>query len=80
MSDMNELAAQLEALRSENAALKEKQVRKISYKVSEKGAVSVYGLGRWPVTLYANQMKSLLERREGILAFIEDNIDSLSIK
>lgn len=56
------MRAQLEALLAENAALKAKaQSRQAtSLKVSAKGAVSVYGLGKWPVTLYAAQMSKLL--------------------
>lgn len=49
-------------------------------KVSEKGAVSVYGLGRFPVTLYASQMLNLLEKRDEIVEFIAANADRLKSK
>lgn len=52
----------------------------ISMKVSEKGAVSIYGLGRFPVTLYGEQWKSLLGKAEDILAFIDENAESLKTK
>lgn len=48
----DDIQAELERLRAENAALKQKRNSAVSMKVSEKGAVSVYGLGRFPVTLY----------------------------
>jgi len=52
----------------------------LSLKVSEKGGLSVYGLGRWPVTLYASQWESLLAKRDDILAFIKANDQRLSRK
>ena len=54
MSD-DELKAELERLRTENAALKRGASSGIRMKVSEKGAVSVYGMGRFPITLYKEQ-------------------------
>ena len=54
MSD-EELKAELERLRNENAALKKGAPTGIRMKVSEKGAVSIYGMGRFPVTLYKEQ-------------------------
>ena len=53
---------------------------KLKIKVSEKGALSIYGMGRWPVTLYRGQMERLLEGAEQIRAFIDANADSLSVK
>src|SRR5690349_3525400 len=50
-----ELLAQIEALKAENAKLKEARNAKISFKVSEKGPLSCYGMGRWPVTFYRGQ-------------------------
>ncbi len=50
MSD-EDLKAELERLRSENALLKNKKQSGITLKVSEKGALSLYGMGRFPVTL-----------------------------
>jgi hypothetical protein len=68
-----ELQAELERLKAENAALKARGARGVSMKVSEKGAVSVYGLGRFPVTLYQEQWLKLLELAEEIRAFIREN-------
>ena len=59
MSD-EEVRAELERLRKENAALKKGAPSGIRLKVSEKGAVSVYGMGRFPVTLYKEQWLKLL--------------------
>ncbi len=53
---------------------------KLSCKVGAKGGVSVYGLGRFPVTLYGAQWERLLNHRDSILAFIDANADTLSVK
>lgn len=53
---------------------------KVSLKVTEKGGVSVYGLGRFPVTLYKGQWERLLGAKEQIEAFIKANEASLSVK
>jgi hypothetical protein len=52
----------------------------VSFKVSEKGAVSVYGLGRFPVTLYLEQWNKLLSNVEELKAFIEANKSKLKTK
>lgn len=79
-----ELQAELSKLRAENAALKagQGQGRALSCKVSEKGAVSVYGMGQWPVTLYRGQWDRLLAKESVVMinAFIKANEDRLSIK
>jgi hypothetical protein len=75
-----ELKAELERLKAENASLKARGSKGISMKVSEKGAVSVYGLGRFPVTLYQEQWLKLLEVAEDIRAFIRDNAERLKKK
>ena len=62
---------ELTRLRAEVAALKAEKTRPLSFKVSEKGAVSVYGLQRFPVTLYAEQWTRLLDEGDKIRAFIE---------
>lgn len=81
MSDPNELLAELERLKRENEQLKKPAARgTISFKVSEKGAVSVYGLGRFPVTLYKEQWGKLLERKDEVLQFIKDNESQLKAK
>jgi hypothetical protein len=79
MSDDN-MKAELEKLKAENAALKKTSSRGLSMKVSQKGALSIYGLGRFPVTLYKEQWKKLLDLKSDILAFIEANNDELKAK
>lgn len=77
-----DIQAELERLRKENEALKAKpaQVGALSMKVSEKGGLSVYGLGRFPVTLYKEQWLKLLKATEDIKEFIEKNSDRLKTK
>ena len=79
---MNEdqMRAELERLRAENEALKSRSSRGVSMKVSEKGALSVYGLGRFPVTLYKEQWTKLLDMADDIRAFIRDNESKLKTK
>ncbi len=72
MSD-EDLKAELERLRNENAALKKGAATGITMKVSEKGALSIYGMGRFPVTLYKEQWLKLLGMSDVIRAFIEAN-------
>jgi len=67
-------------LRSENAALKKGAATGISMKVSEKGALSIYGMGRFPVTLYKEQWLKLLGMSEDIRAFIAANDGQLKTK
>ena len=74
------LQAELERLRAENAALKARTAKGISLKVSEKGGVSVYGLGRFPVTLYKEQWGKLLDMAEDIRAFIREHEPELKTK
>lgn len=78
MSD--DLQAELERLRAENEALKKSGRGNLSMKVSEKGALSVYGMGRFPVTLYKEQWLRLLGMADEIRAFIEANADRLKTK
>ena len=75
-----EQRAELERLRAENDQLKNKGVRGLSLKVSEKGGVSVYGLGRFPVTLYKEQWEKLLAMADDLKKFIRDNADKLKVK
>lgn len=75
-----DLQAELARLKAENEALKQKRNVAVSMKVSEKGAVSVYGLGRFPVTLYQEQWQKLLAMADDIKTFIEENRDKLKVK
>jgi hypothetical protein len=75
-----DLKAELERLRSENAALKKGAATGITMKVSEKGALSIYGMGRFPVTLYKEQWLKLLGMAEDIRAFIAANDGQLKTK
>jgi hypothetical protein len=79
MSD-EDLRAELERLRAENEALKAKVTRATTIKVSEKGGVSVYGLGRFPVTLYKEQWLKLLSMADDIKRFIAENESRLRVK
>ena len=79
MSD-DTLRDELERLRRENEALKKGGARGVSLKVSEKGGVSVYGLGRFPVTLYKEQWTRLLDMSDEIRAFIAANDSRLKSK
>jgi len=76
----DEMKTELERLRAENERLKTRQTRGMSLKVSEKGGVSVYGLGRFPVTLYKEQWTKLLDMAGDIRAFIKENEEKLKTK
>jgi hypothetical protein len=76
----DELRKELEKLRAENEALKRSSSRGLSMRVSEKGAVSVYGLGRFPVTLYKEQWIRLLDMADDVQAFIKQNEGQLKTK
>lgn len=79
MSD-EELKAELERLRKENESLKKGAASGISMKVSEKGALSIYGMGRFPVTLYKEQWLKLLDMSDDLRRFIEENNSKLKSK
>lgn len=81
MSDVD-LKAELERLKRENEELKATRKRggALSLKVSQKGAVSLYGMGRFPVTLYKEQWQKLLGFGEEIKAFIQENDGQLKAK
>ena len=79
MSD-DDLKNELERLRNENAALKKGAATGITMKVSEKGGLSVYGMGRFPITLYKEQWLKLLDMSDDIRAFIAVNEGTLKAK
>jgi len=79
MSD-DDLKNELERLRRENAALKRGAATGITMKVSEKGGLSVYGMGRFPITLYKEQWLKLLDMSDDIRAFIAANAGALKTK
>lgn len=79
MSD-EDMKAELERLREENSRLKQRGSKGVSMKVSEKGGVSVYGLGRFPVTLYKEQWMKLLDMADDIRGFIQENAAELKTK
>jgi|HubBroStandDraft_2_1064218.scaffolds.fasta_scaffold03417_8 hypothetical protein len=68
-----ELIAIIEAMARANRT-------KLTMKVSEKGAISIYGFGQWPITLYKSQMERLLEATDDIRAFIKANAHALTEK
>lgn len=80
MSTEEELRAELAKLKAENEALKSRSSKGISLKVSEKGGLSVYGMGRWPVTLYKEQWLKLLDMSDDIRKFIQENDSKLKAK
>ena len=75
-----DIKAELERLKAENERLKSQRGRSASLKVSEKGGVSVYGLGRFPVTLYKEQWTRLLAMSDEIRAFIKEHDAELKAK
>ena len=80
MASEEDLKAEIERLRAENEALKKPARGQTSLRVSEKGALSVYGLGRFPVTLYREQWEKLLGMTDQIRDFIRDNDQALKKK
>jgi hypothetical protein len=79
MSD-DDVKKELERLRNENAALKKGAATGITMKVSEKGGLSIYGMGRFPITLYKEQWLKLLDMSDAIRAFIAANEATLKVK
>lgn len=83
MIEMEKMKAEMEKMKVENETLKKKAgggaAKPITFKVSEKGAVSVYGLNaRFPVTLYKNQWLRLMEVMDGLKEFIAENEGKLT--
>ncbi len=79
MSD-EDMRAELERLRKENESLKKGATRGVSMKVSEKGGLSVYGLGRFPITLYKEQWTKLLDMSDDIRRFLKEHDSELKAK
>ena len=75
-----DLKIELERLKAENERLKNQRGRSVTLKVSEKGGVSVYGLGRFPVTLYKEQWSKVLAMADEIRAFIKEHDAELKAK
>jgi hypothetical protein len=81
MSTQEELKAELEKLKKENAALKTGgHAKGLTFKVSQKGAMSVYGMGRFPVTLYKEQWIRLLDKADEMREFLEAHDSELKAK
>ena len=79
MADQD-IQAELDRLRAENERLRGQSARGVTLKVSTKGGVSVYGLGRFPVTLYKEQWRRLLDMADEIRAFIREHESELKSK
>ncbi len=77
---MDDLQAELARLKAENERLKKQQASPLRLKVSAKGALSVYGLGRFPVTLYKEQWARLLHAADDIRAFVAEHDSELKAK
>jgi hypothetical protein len=73
-------ADELEALRAEVAALKAKPIKSVSFKIGDKGGLSVYMGSRFPTTLYYEQWQTLLDHKEVILAYLEDNKSRMKLR
>lgn len=78
--DTDNLQAEVARLKAENERLRRQDAGGLRLKVSEKGALSVYGLGRFPVTLYKEQWQRLLAQAETIGQFIRENDSALKAK
>lgn len=80
MAEVKQLKAELEKLKSENEKLKNQNNKPLTFKVSTKGAISVYNLQRFPVTLYKDQWTQLFERIDDLKEFIIENDTNLKNK
>jgi hypothetical protein len=77
MTEGDDLRRELERLKAENEALKAKERRGTHLRVSEKGAVSLYGLRRFPITFYREEWDRILDLADEIRAFIHENATRL---
>jgi hypothetical protein len=75
-----DLRAELERMKKEDESLKKTGAKGVSLKVSEKGGLSVYGLGRFPITLYKEQWTKLLDLSDDIRAFLKAHDSELKAK
>jgi hypothetical protein len=80
MAGEQDLAGEVARLREENERLRQRERAGITLKVSDKGGVSVYGLGRFPVTLYREQWERLLDQADAIRAFIREHAARLKTR
>lgn len=82
LTELEQMKAQIAKLQAENEAMKNAKSanRKLSCKVSPKGALSVYGMGRFPVTLYVEQWEFLLSNQKVVVDFIEAHRSELTTK
>jgi hypothetical protein len=80
MSETEDLRQELEKVKAENQRLKQQERGGLRLKISEKGALSVYGLGRFPVTLYKEQWQRLLAQADALREFLEQHAGELKSK
>ncbi len=78
--NQKDMLAQIAALQAENAALKTQGIKRLSFKVSKSGGMSVYGLGRWPTTLYKEQWFRLLDIADELRTFLNDSANTFTNK
>lgn len=75
-----QMQAKILELQKENQALKQAKIKPLVLKVSDKGALSIYGLGRFPTTLYVNQWARIFKAMTQIEKFISDNHSKFSVE
>ncbi len=80
MNDDTNVKDEMERLKKENEELKAKKRSELNFKVSQKGALSVYGLGRFPVTLYKEQWERLLDKVEELKEFMNEHASELKTR
>jgi hypothetical protein len=73
-----QMQREIDRLKAEAQTLKRQMGRKITVKVSEKKAISIYGFGRFPITIYAKNLLTLLSMADELKAFVEAHKDQLA--